>query len=168
MRKFISSILFIFCFISVFAQSQDLQTEILVLNQKVDSLENKVSYLQLSLDINKLSSDIVNDKYYMDLCNTQLQLYFYAKNFDVRFVDSYKSVYNTYLDREQTHKELYEQLKELYFTNRMFHSFAKLDIESLNIGFSTLENEMASYSVSLKHLKDIIEIYRVSCIEYRK
>ena len=167
MKKYVIIVIFLMSCFSVGAQSQNSQSIVNDLIEKVDSLEHELSYLKLSYEISMFNSDLrifrseVNHKAY------EIQSNMLNKIFDDELYEAYSKFYNGCLQQQEALMEARE-VKKLYFTLKIMTSpFNESEFNILMASYNMIDNEFDTLKTTMDYLKKHIEVYKKYLLRYK-
>lgn len=159
MNKFLCSFLFVLSFLSINAQSQNLQDEMKTLVQRVDSLEHELSYQRVCYELYTLNSDIsmfANEVYTKSIA---IQLDIYSRNFNYRLGNSYKEYYEGCLRKKKSYSELIEAKKTFFALKVMTYSYSESELNALMASYNLINDGYSVLESSINLLKISIDAY---------
>lgn len=159
MSKFLCSVLFVLSFLSINAQSQNLQDEMQSLVQRVDSLEHELSYQKVNYELYTLNSDIsmfANEVYTKSIAIT---LEIYNRNFNYRLGDSYKQYYEACLRKKKSFSELIEAKKTFFALKVITSSYSESELNALMASYNLINDGYNALDSSMNLLKITIDAY---------
>ena len=160
MNKLLLSLALVLIFsINMSAQSQNSQTDIQTLTQRVDSLEHELSYLRLSYELYTLNSDISKLSNEVETRSIGVQLNFYRKNFSSRLVSSYRQYYESCIEQKRSYSELAETKKDYFILRMMTYNFTESERRTLIACFNLIDKAFSLWEQQLDMLKISIDMY---------
>lgn len=160
MRNIILFILGTFLLIPFNAYSQNEQTEIQTLIQRVDSLEHELSYFKLSYELNTLNYDIsmfTTDVYTKAL---EVQMNFYNRNYYPGLAKSHQSYYESCERKMKSISDLIDAKKSLFTIKILTFPYSETEIRTLMSSYDVIDVAFDSSKNAMKLLKTAIEAYR--------
>lgn len=145
--------------VSAHAQSQDLQKDVQILAQRVDSLEHELSYLKLNYELNKLNSDITMFANEVSTKSVGIQLNFYNRNFYSKLGDAYQRYYESCQYRKRAISENIEASKTFYMVKVMTYPYTENELEVLKASYNVIDNAFDTLETSMDVLKNAIDAY---------
>ena len=159
MNKIIISFIFALSFFTAQAVSQNDKKDIstISLSQKVDSIEDELSYLKMSYELSSLNNDItmfVNEIYTKSLA---IQLNIQSRYLDRRLTKSYTEYYDACKYKQNSISELITVKKTFFNLKYITSDFSKEEsnvllksIDVIDSAYDSLESSMSLLKVSLE------------------
>lgn len=159
MRILVFLFISIFSAISVQAQSQDLEKEMQIMVNRVDSLEHELAYLKLTFELgSKIASiDMFNSTVYT--YGLSIQLNYYNRNIDLNYAKSNQELYESFQSRFLTEKESMSSLKLLFHLTVASSHFTEDELNVLNTQYDALDNSLDQLNKSMNLYKICVEGY---------
>lgn len=163
MNRFICVIVFTLSLFSMHAQSTTQQEEIKSLTQKVDSLEHRLSYLNLAFELYTLNSDInmfTNEVYIKSL---DIQLNINNRNFQSKLCNLYQSCYESYLPKMHALHDLIEVKTECFSTNITTYPYSETELSLIKSYYKIINKSYDLLEEYMRLLKFDIDAYKDFC-----
>lgn len=144
------------------AQSNNEQTNIESLTQRVDSLEHELSYLKLIYELNSLNSDISMFSNDVQINAANIKLNMNSRNFDYKIGNAYLQLYESYQDKMESLQELIKKKKEFFALKVITYPFTDRELGVLMASYNTIDSAYKQLESSMKLLKLNVDFYRKS------
>lgn len=90
----------------------------------------------------------------------ELKLEIYNKDFDYRIYDSYKRVYESYLDRKKSFGKLIDAKKRLVILKVKTHPYSESELKALRASYNVIDSAYDTLESTMDLLKNTIDAYK--------
>lgn len=161
MNKVIFIVFLVFCAIPMSAQSNSsiVQSEMNADTQRVDSLEHALSYLNLSYELGRLSTDLTIFSNEVRIFSLGIRLDLATRNFAYQLRTGNRQYYESCLERKQSYCDLIEAKKNFFALMLITHSFSESELGTLMANYNLINDAFQLLEKSVNFLKITIDAY---------
>ena len=160
MKKLLLIILFAFGIQAIQASdSKHLQIQVDSLTEKVDSLSNELSFLELSYELYTLNTDIQMFNYDVNNQLTDMKFSILHDYCDKEAYRKLKKLYNSFKERIEAIKELMEKKGELFVVTFVVSNFTEAQIDILSHNYKMAEAHHHQSEFLLEAMKEHMDWY---------
>lgn len=159
MKKVLFAFIILFCAFSLNAQTTPSPEEFSSLTQKVDSLEKKFTFLNLSFEIYSLRNDIISSACNMDTKALDIQLNMYTGNASPDFKKAYNAYYESCLGQEKSYSDLIEVKKNFIASQVVSNEFSESELALILGEINAVDAAFDSFKSSINVLSALMKVY---------
>ena len=159
MCRIVISMLFVFAIINVNAHSTNSQEEINSLVQRVDSLEQELSYFKLRYDLSTLYSNLDIFSNDVNTKSLAVKLEIYDRNFDKQLGEAYRRYYEACMEKLHSFSELVETTNTSFTLKVVSYPYTELQLNELFSYYRVINDSYKSLESSMDLLKLTIDTY---------
>lgn len=159
MRILVFLFISIFSAISVQAQSQDLEKEMQIMVNRVDSLEHELAYLRLTYELDSRATKIQLFNGNVSNSSLSVQLNYYNRNIDSNYAKSSQELYESFLSGLLSERSVVNQLKLYSESMIASYHFSESELTLLAEYNNVLEKSLEQLEQSVKLLRISVDAY---------
>lgn len=160
MKKILLLLVFGLFLLSSQAQTQtQLENQVNQLQQKVDSLDHELSYLQLSFKLESFKTELTLFSHDLSILVLEIKANSYNGKLSYSTGELYKENYELQLLKKKAFDNYLKSIKGFFAEKIMSNSYTQTELEALFSDLNVIEKSFDSLDYALKLLKATLKDY---------